>query len=271
MDRPYVIMCMGASIDGRITYGPGLTMWRRHPADDARPDAGKAGEAVVAAIEATWHPQGEIMGSATFVGESDPLRELPAWEGGDPEPLYEDFLPEEVLQSTTSWGILVDGRGRGRSGYKCSNEGPGRHILHLTSRAAAPEYLAFLRRERIPYLVDGERHVDLPAALRKLRGRLGLKCVKLMGGGTLNGAMLRAGSIDEILLELWPTLIGGRATPTLADGVDLGPQEWPPLLELLSVTPGQNGYLLLHYRVRHDPQAPNKAAQPAVALAGACG
>ena len=253
MDRPYVIMCMGASIDGKITYGPGLTMGHRHPADDARPGAGKAGEAVVAAIEAAWHPQGEIMGSSTLVRESDPLGELPAWSGGNPGPLYEDFLPEDVLHSTTSWAILVDGRGRCRSGYKCTNEGPRRHILHLTSRAASTEYLAFLQREHIPYLADGEKHVDLPAALRKLRGKLGLNCVKLIGGGTLNGAMLRAGLIDEIVLELWPTLIGGRGTPTLADGADLGPKEWPPMLELRSVTPGQNSVLLLHYRVSHDP------------------
>jgi 2,5-diamino-6-(ribosylamino)-4(3H)-pyrimidinone 5'-phosphate reductase len=254
MDRPYVVMMIGASIDGRITYGPGLTMWDRHPAGDALPDGGEAGQAVTAAIEAAWHPQGAIMGSATVVRESDPLRELPAWEGA-PEPLYEDFLPEEVLQATTGWGILVDGRGRCRSGYKCTEEGPGRHILHLTSRAAAPEYLAFLRRERIPYLVDGDEHVDLPAALRKLRGRLGVKCLKLIGGGKLNGAMLRAGLIDEILLNLWPTLIGGRSTPTLADCEDLGPQEWPPVLELLSVTRGQNGHLWLHYRVKDDPSA----------------
>jgi len=229
-------------------------MWHRHPADDARPDGGKAGEAVVAAIEAAWHPHGDIWGSATFIRESDPLRELPVWDG-DPRPLYEDFLPEEVLQATTNWAVLVDGRGRCRNGYKCTTDGPGRHILHLTSRSAAPEYLAFLRRERIPYLVDGDEHVDLPAALRKLRSELGVECLKLMGGGTLNGAMLRAGLIDGILLDLWPTLIGGRSTPTLADCADLGPEEHPPVLELLSVTAGQNGHLWLHYRVRNDPTA----------------
>lgn len=254
MDRPYVIMMIGASIDGRITYGPGLTMFHRHPADDARPGDGNAGEAILAAIEAAWHPQAEMMGSVTVMRESDPLRALPAWVG-DPEPLYEDFLPGEVLQSTTSWAILVDGRGRCRSGYNCTKEGPGRHILHLTSRAAAPEYLAFLHDKRIPYLVDGDKHVDLPAALRKVRTKVGLKCVKLFGGGTLNGVMLRAGLIDEILLNVWPTLIGGQRTPTVADCADLGPEEHPPLLELLSVTHGQNGHLLLHYRVKRDPSA----------------
>lgn len=254
MDRPYVIMMIGASIDGRITYGPGLSMFHGHPADDARPSPGKAGEAIVAAIEAAWHPQAEMMGSLTVMRESDPLRALPAPEG-DPKPLYEDFLPEEILQATTSWAILVDGRGRCRSGYDCTKEGPGRHILHLTSRAAAPEYFAFLHSKRIPYLVDGDEHVDLPTALRKLRAKVGIECIKLLGGGTLNGIMLRAGLIDEVLLDLWPTLIGGHRTPTVADCADLGSREYPPLLELLSVTPGQNGCLLLHYRVKKDSSA----------------
>ena len=66
-------------------------------------------------------------------------------------------------------------------------------MLHLTSHAAPPEYLAFLRREKIPYLISGERHVDLSSAMLKLNTQLGVKCLVSTAGGKLNGALLRAG------------------------------------------------------------------------------
>jgi riboflavin biosynthesis pyrimidine reductase len=37
-----------------------------------------------------------------------------------------------------------------------------------------------------------------------------VRAVRLEGGGTLNGAMLRAGLIDEIHLIVQPMLIGGH-------------------------------------------------------------
>jgi 2,5-diamino-6-(ribosylamino)-4(3H)-pyrimidinone 5'-phosphate reductase len=247
LDRPYVVMQMAASIDGRIAFGPGLTMFDRHPASDLLPDGGPVWEKVTQAIGAEWHTQGTMMGSGTLVRENDPLRELPAFEG-DAQALYTDFLPEEIVASTRGWAILVDGRGRCRSGYK-GNENPGSHVLHLTAHAAAPEYLAFLRREHIPYLIGGQEHADLEGALHKLYALLGVRAIRLWGGGTLNGVMLRDGLIDEIHLVLQPMLLGGCRTPTLADCNDLLPDQQPAVLQLVSAQAQDNGYVWLHYKV----------------------
>ena len=82
--------------------------------------------------------------------------------------------------------------------------------------------------------------------------KLGIRAVRLWGGGTLNGAMLRAGLIDEIHLLVQPVLIGGHRTPTLADCPDLASDERPAVLELVAATPQPNNFLWLHYRVtRH--------------------
>ena len=245
-DRPYVIMQMSASIDGRIAFGSDLTMFDKHPSEDLITDAGPIWEKVTDAIDAEWHPQGTIWGSGTFQHEHAPLRELPAF-AGDAEALYVDFLPEEVIATTRKWDILVDGRARCRGGYK-STEKPGYHILHLVSRSAPVEYLAFLRRERIPYLIGGQEHADLAGALNKLYAMLGIRVMCLWGGGTLNGAMLRAGLIDEIHLILWPLLIGGRRTPTLADCDDLLSDGRPAVLQLVSAQVQDGGYLWLHYK-----------------------
>lgn len=247
MDRPYIVLQMCASIDGRITTAPNLTMFDRDPIADLLPDSGAIWKKLEQAIEDSCHPRAMIMGSGTVRREGEPVLALPPFEG-NPEPLHEDFLPEEVLTRTTSWAVLVDGRGRNRGGYKATEE-PGRHILHLVSHAASAEYLAFLRREQIPYLIGGQTHVDLPEAMRKLSCKLSVKAVRLWGGGTLNGAMLRADLIDEIHLIVWPLMIGGKATPTLADCPDLTSGDQPAKLKLVWAQPQADGYLWLHYKV----------------------
>jgi 2,5-diamino-6-(ribosylamino)-4(3H)-pyrimidinone 5'-phosphate reductase len=246
-DRPHVVMQMSASVDGRIALGPSLTMFDVHPASGALPDEGGLWSRVADAIGEAWRPQATMMGSGTVQREDAPWTELPAFEG-DAASLYVDFLPAEVVVGTRHWHVLVDGRGRCRSGYK-GTENEGGHVLHLVSCAAPPEYLAFLRGERIPYLVGGQVHADLVGALRKLRAILGVRALRLWGGGTLNGVMLRAGLIDEVHLILKPALIGGRRTPTLVDCDDLAADERPAVLELVSARPQEGGFLWLHYRV----------------------
>jgi len=251
--RPHVIMQMAASVDGRIALGPDMTMFDTHQADALIPDDSALWEKISLAIEEEWHPEGTIMGSGTVISSGAPLRELPV-HAGNAGGLYEDFLPGDVLGRTTTWAILVDGRGRCRSGYKAT-ETPGNHILHLVSASAPAAYLAFLRSKNIPYLIGGEGHADLESALFKLHEKLRLNALRLWGGGTLNGVMLRKGLVDEVHLILRPVIIGGRRTPTLADCDDLAPDGAPAQLELLSATNEAEGCLWLHYRVRagHPP------------------
>lgn len=245
--RPYVIMQMSASVDGRIAFGPGLTMFDKLPAEELLHDAGPIWQKVTEAIRTEWHPQGTMMGSGTVISDHAPLRKLPTFSG-DASAFYDDFLPDEVVATTRHWCILVDGRGRGRSGYKAT-ENPGNHMVHLVSRSVPVEYLAFLRQERIPYLMGGQAHVDLVGCLRKLYTKLGVRVISLWGGGGLNGAMLRGGLIEEVHVILWPMLIGGRRTPTLADCDDLLPDSWPSVLQLVSAQVQEGGYLWLHYKV----------------------
>jgi len=249
-DRPHVVMQMSASVDGRIAFGPDMTMFDAHPASAALPDEGELWSRVADAIREAWSPQATLMGSGTVQREGAPWTELPGFDG-EAASLYIDFLPPEVVARTSHWHVLVDGRGRCRSGYKAT-ENAGGHVLHLVSLAAPPEYLAFLRSERIPYLVGGQEHADLQGALRKLRAILGVRALRLWGGGILNGVMLRAGLIDEVHLILKPALIGGRRTPTLVDCDDLAADERPAVLRLVSARPQDGGFLWLHYTVVSD-------------------
>ncbi len=62
----------------------------------------------------------------------------------------------------------------------------------------------------VSVLQDGNGQVDLNAMLRDLAQR-GCNEVLLEAGSTLNGAMLRAGLVDELVLYVAPQLLGDRA------------------------------------------------------------
>jgi riboflavin biosynthesis pyrimidine reductase len=194
-----------------------------------------------------------LEGSGSFVREADDLAPLPLFEG-DRRVLYLDFLPAAVVErpGQRGWFAVVDGRGRLRAGVKEFEGWPGWYILHLVSHGAPPEYLAFLQREGIPYLIAGQKRVDLHQVLAKLKSQLGVECVVSTAGGRLSGALLRAGLVDEINIEFLPGVIGGMSTPSLFDSPDLEPGEWPARLKLLSAQVDSEGRVWLRYRVVVD-------------------
>lgn len=82
------------------------------------------------------------------------------------------------------------------------------------------------RRDRLAEVADvvvaGRGDVDLTEALHEL-GRQGTRRVVCEGGPTLNGALFRAGLVDEVCLTIAPVLAGdgpraaaGRFTPPVA-------------------------------------------------------
>jgi len=111
------------------------------------------------------------------------------------------------------------------------------------------EYLAFLRDRSIPYIVAGGDKVDLPIALERLHAQLDVACLVAIGGGRLNGALLRAGLVDEVNVIVRPELIGGIGTPTLFDCPDLAEDAWPTRLERLAVETVAERFLWLRYGV----------------------
>ena len=201
-------------------------------------------------LVARIRPQVLLEGSGSFVAEGGDLAPLPPSERDAPAP-REDYLPDEVVRRPghRGWFAVVDGRGRVRGGITEFPGWDGWHTLHLVSPAAPREYLAFLRERRIPYLMTGEERVDLATALAKMSALLGVERVVCTAGSRLNGALLRAGLVDELSLVLLPALIGGVRTPHLFRGPDLGAAEWPTTLELVSVEGEPSGRVRLHYRV----------------------
>jgi riboflavin-specific deaminase-like protein len=90
--------------------------------------------------------------------------------------------------------------------------------LVVTSAAALRALPAAARvPDSVPVLTAGDAHVDLGLAVRELHGR-GLAHLVCEGGPALATSLIAAGLVDEICLNLAPTLVGGRHhTALLAD------------------------------------------------------
>lgn len=252
-DRPRVVMAVGSSVDGKVAPWRGFLWTDPDPGPPARPSAARVEAARQGLIDDLYHPQAVLEGSSSLVrDDAGPRAGLP-----DPlEPhdeLYADHLPTEVTGDPEHrmWFTVVDGRGRVEWDMK---GGGGWDVLVLVCRSTPPAYLAYLRRERLCYLVAGDERVDLLLALRRMRDELGVHCVTSKAGGGLNGALLRAGLIDELHLTLSPTAIGGLGTPSVFDGPPLQPGQSPTSLRLLSVHAEADGMVALRYEVLWSEQ-----------------
>lgn len=253
MARPKVVTCNSASLDGRLAASRDhLLLWgdeRWQALDQAR----EPGTGTFEWLKRLHRPGATLEGSGSFIRDTDEPEPLPPAEG-DAAGLYDDFLPPAVIERPghAGWFVVVDGRGRGRGwmkdGAAFGEEWQGWHLLVLVGHHTPAAYLAYLRREAIPYLVAGDRRVDLAAALDKLGTRLGVTSLISTAGGRLNGALLRAGLVDEVNVEFLPGVIGGFDTPSLFDSPGLGPGEMPLVLELIAAQVRSDGRVWLRYR-----------------------
>jgi riboflavin biosynthesis pyrimidine reductase len=259
VQKPKVVIFGEVSVDGRLTIAPGVLLMF----GDERWQAVAGSSEVGQWLRSIHQPQAYLEGSASLVTEDARPPPLPPISG-DAAALYADFLPDSVVMRPEhrGWFTVVDSRGRVRWAYK---EWPdaawaGWHLLVLVSHSTPPEYLAYLQREAIPYLVAGEGRVDLRLALEKLKAKLGVSCVLSTSPGRLGGALLRADLVDEINVEFFPAIIGGFETPSLFDSPALEPDQWPTRLALISAQVSGAGRVWLRYRVVQDEPAEFRAA-----------
>lgn len=113
-----------------------------------------------------------------------------------------------------SFAIGADAKGVLR--YKRNNV-DGDHVVLLVSDLVSNDYLAHLRAAGVSYLFCGRDHVDVRIALHKIVEVLGIRKLLLEGGGTFNGAVLKAGLIDEISQIIVPVIDGGVGIAGICD------------------------------------------------------
>jgi len=151
-----------------------------------------------------------------------------------------------------SFAFAIDARGR--LAWE-SNDIDGDHVVAILSERVSDEYLAFLRERAVSYLLAGAHEIDLRVALEKIHARFGVRTLMLEGGGKINGAMLRAGLIDEVSVLVAPVADGREGTPALFDVETRAAT--PRRLALETVERRGDDMLWLRYRVEGVTQTPH--------------
>jgi riboflavin biosynthesis pyrimidine reductase len=232
--RPRVICHMTTSVDGRIV----VDGWPAAVVGPVR----RAYEQ----IHTSYDADGWLCGRVTMEpfakhvrSEQEVAREHPSLRSGQRPPAREDFVAPGDFEA---YAFALDAHGRLAW---ASNDIDGDHVVALLSERVSDEYLAFLRERGVSYLLAGERDVDLALALRKITARFGVRALMLEGGGRINGAMLRAGLVDEVSVLVAPVADGRTGLASLFDGDDLVPRR----LSLAAVQQLDDDVLWLRYRV----------------------
>lgn len=195
-DRPFVVMNMALTADGKIASADGTlsSFGSRHDQEHL--------------FELRSTADAILCGATTAAADDITL---------GPGPLK--FRRKRRARGLEEYPLRVIASGRARlnpqSHVLAHTFSP---ILVLTTHQAPASRRDRLAGAGAEVAVFGERELDLANALIWLRRQWKVRRLVCEGGGQLNDAMFRAGLVDEAHLTLCPRIIGGRTAPTISEG-----------------------------------------------------
>jgi 2,5-diamino-6-(ribosylamino)-4(3H)-pyrimidinone 5'-phosphate reductase len=215
MNRPWVVIFNCTSLDGRMDGG-----------------VGQADMGLYYQLAACWNADAMLSGSETMLaafGEA-------AFAGPDepppqPEPVIaNDDEAKELHSQAIPYLVVVDSRGQIHNWAQIQAQPFWHRVIVLCARATLPSYREELARQGVACIVTGEQRVDLRQALEILFTEHGVRTLRVDSGGTLNGALLRAGLVDEVSLLITPALVGGESPQSMFVASDVtSPEQAIPL------------------------------------------
>lgn len=225
MSKPYIIVHMMESVNGRIDCGMTAQL-------GGNPEYYSS----LDAINAPTRISGRVTAASELTG------------GGQ-------YIPQDnaTLNKTTftknvtadSYNIVVDTKGTLCWGTETSTSFP--HLI-ITSEDVTKEYLDYLDRQNISWIATGKGRIDLRQAMDILATEFGIRRLAIVGGGKINGGFLNAGLVDEISVLIGPGIDGRIGQSSLFDGRPGNRQ--PVALQLKGVKSYEDGAVWLRYLVK---------------------
>jgi len=189
MERCKTILVVGASIDGKISPGRGLS-------------SKKFGGQVPGKVSLELHKlrsnvDGIMVSSSTVLSDNPSL------------------TVRSVNLRKKPYRIVIDRLGKIPQNSKILNDEADTIIL--TSREGKSKFKKAFCKAQIIICAAGREGLDLKDAFRKLK-KLGINKILIEGGGTLNHGLFSSGIIDRMIVFIFPFIVGGKDTPTIVDG-----------------------------------------------------
>ncbi len=176
--RPWMRMKLAATLDGRTALANGVSQWITGPA--ARADGHH------------WRARADaVLTGIGTVRDDDPVLNV-----------------REVATERQPLRIIVDSRLEIDPAARIlDTEGAGPVLIAMASADAPREAALRERGVELLCLPDARGKVELSHLVHEL-GRRGLSEVHVEAGTRLNGSLLRAGLIDELVVYVAPSIIG---------------------------------------------------------------
>lgn len=148
-------------------------------------------------------------------------------------------IPKEILGNLSQLLVKIGNIINGRRTYLM-----GRQSYDLLRRQAAQEGLAIevVIVSDVPLEAEGICVVRSPQEALEHLGQKGVGTAVVAGGGQLDSAFLSQGLIDEIYLNILPTMPNNGGVLATTNGFEAG-------LQLLGTTKLSDNILQLHYEV----------------------
>lgn len=229
---PHIICHMVCSLDGRILQS------RWMPKDY---DVGDLFEELHDKLEGDAWIVGRVTGEEFAKGDTYPTE---CDQLLDREPWF-------ATRVADAFGVILDAHGKIAWGRSDIDSDP---IVVVLTKSVSDAHLAGLRRDGVSYIFSGFSEIDLAETVDILARELGIKRLLVEGGGTANGAFLRAGLINEISMVLCPAVDGASGAPSLFQSSATDRDQSTPIstFSLLSSERLDGGELWLRYRLTFD-------------------
>ncbi len=133
-------------------------------------------------------------------------------------------------------------------------------VIVLVSQRVSATRLRELRAVADAVKVCGETEIDFRRAFEWLRGEWKVNRLLCEGGGELNGALFRAGLVNELHLTVCAKIFGGRDAPTIADGAGVMKLAEATQLNLKSMKRAGDELFLVYEVLQDDVRCPGKVS-----------
>ena len=198
MTKPKVILFNGVSLDGKLDNSVDMGLYY-----------GLAG---------SWNADAMLSGSGTM------LAAFAGQAGAQAETADE---PKQTLPNAVPYLVIIDSRAQIHNWQQIQAQPYWVQTVALCSQTTPSAALDEIEKAGVPYIISGAERVDLGAALEELNARFGIRTVRVDSGGSLNGALLQAGLVDEVSVLVGASLVGGAGASGLAAEAFFGKENVP--------------------------------------------